>query len=131
MSQANLLAVVGRLMLAAIFILSGFGKITAAEATQGYIASAGLPFPLLSYLVAVAVELGGGLLLLVGYQTRLASLGLAVFSLATAAVFHSDFADQDQMVHVLKNIAISGGLLQVAAFGAGSISIDARRKQSL
>ena len=130
-SQANLLAVVGRVMLAALFILSGFGKITAAESTQGYIASVGLPLPFLSYLIAVVVELGGGLLLLIGFQTRIVSLGIAAFSLVAAVVFHHDFADQNQMVHFLKNIAISGGLLQIAAFGAGALSLDGRRTQAV
>ena len=127
MSQTNLLAAVGRLLIAIIFILSGFGKIAAPAATQGYIAAVGLPLPLLAYLLAIVVELGGGILLLVGYQTRIVSLIVAVFTLATAVFFHSNFADQNQMIHFLKNVAIAGGLLQVAAFGAGSFSIDGLR----
>ena len=126
MSQTNQIAVAGRLLLAIVFILSGVGKIAAPEATQGFIASVGLPFPLLSYLVAVLVELGGGILLVVGFQTKLVSLALAGFTFATAVVFHHDFADQNQMIHFLKNIAITGGLLQVVAFGAGVFSIDAK-----
>lgn len=116
----------GRLLIAAIFLLSGFGKIADPATTQGYIAAAGLPLPLAAYLIAVAVELGGGALLLVGYQTRFAALILAVFSIAAAFGFHHDFADQNQMIHFLKNIAIAGGLLQVVAFGAGALSLDAR-----
>lgn len=127
MSQTNLFAAVGRLLLALIFILSGLGKLGASEATQGYIASVGLPLPMLSYLIAIVVEVVGGLLLLVGYQTRIASLALAGFTLVAAVLFHSNFADQNQMIHFLKNISIIGGLLQVAAFGAGALSIDARR----
>jgi putative oxidoreductase len=127
MSQTNLLAAVGRLLLALIFILSGLGKLGAPEATQGYIASVGIPLPMLSYLITIVVEVIGGLLLLVGYQTRIASLALAAFTLAAAVLFHSNFADQNQMIHFLKNISIIGGLLQVAAFGAGALSIDARR----
>ena len=127
MSQTNLFAAGGRLLLALIFILSGLGKLGASEATQGYIASVGLPLPMLSYLIAIVVEVVGGLLLLVGYQTRIASLALAAFTLAAAVLFHSNFADQNQMIHFLKNISIIGGLLQVAAFGAGALSIDARR----
>jgi putative oxidoreductase len=127
MSKATSIAAVGRLLLAIMFILSGVGKIAAPEATQGFIASVGLPFPLLSYIVAVVVELGGGILLVVGFQTRLVSLALAAFTFATAIVFHHDFADQNQMIHFMKNISIIGGLLQVAAFGAGSLSLDARR----
>lgn len=130
MSQTNQIAAAGRLLLAIVFILSGIGKITAPEATQGFIASVGLPFPLLSYLVAVVVELGGGIMLVLGFQTRLVSLALAAFTFATAIVFHSDFADQNQMIHFMKNISIIGGLLQVTAFGAGSLSLDARRRQA-
>ncbi|MEZ0212098.1 MAG: DoxX family protein [Xanthobacteraceae bacterium] len=126
MFQTNLLAAIGRLLIAIIFIFSGLGKIAAPEATQGYIAAVGLPVPLLSYLVAVIVELGGGILLVVGYQTRIVSIAIAVFSLATAVFFHNNFADQNQMIHFLKNVAIAGGLLQVAAFGAGTLSVDGR-----
>ncbi len=127
MSQTNSIAVAGRLLLAILFIFSGFGKIMSPEATQGYIAYAGLPLPLVSYLLAVVVEVGGGILLAVGFQTRIVGFLLAAFTLATAVVFHNDFADQNQMTHFLKNIAIAGGLLQVAAFGAGALSLDARR----
>ncbi|MCL6653728.1 LysR family transcriptional regulator [Agrobacterium rubi] len=127
MPNNNYLAATGRLLLAVMFIFSGLGKIMAPEATQSYIASVGLPLPLLSYLLAVAVEVGGGILLVIGYQTRIVSLVIAAFTLATALVFHNDFTDQNQMIHFLKNISIVGGLLQVAAFGAGSLSLDARR----
>ena len=127
MAHLNLLASAGRLLLALMFILSGLGKIAAPDATQGFIASVGLPFPLLSYLVAVVVELGGGILLVLGFQTKLVSLALAAFTFVTAVVFHTDFADQNQMIHFMKNISIIGGLLQVATFGAGSLSLDARR----
>ena len=121
------LAALGRLLIAVIFIVSGVGKILAPAMTQGYIAAAGLPSPLAAYLIAIAIELVGGTLLIFGFQTRLAALVLAVFSLATAIGFHHDFDDQDQLIHFLKDISIAGGLLQVAAFGAGSFSIDARR----
>ena len=127
MSQNNYYAVIGRLLLASIFILSGFGKISAPEATQGYIASVGLPVPMLAYLAAIVAELGGGILLVVGYRARLVSLLLAAFTVATAVLFHRNFGDQNQMMHFMKNIAIAGGLLQIAAFGAGSLSLDARR----
>jgi putative oxidoreductase len=130
MSQTNYIAAVGRLLLAIVFILSGLGKIASPEATQGYIASAGLPLPLLSYLIAIVIELGGGVLLVFGYRTRIVALALAAFTVSTALVFHNDFADQNQMIHFLKNISIAGGLLQAAAFGAGSLSLDARRQRA-
>ncbi len=123
---------IGRILIAVIFLISGFGKIAEPAATQGYIAAAGLPLPMAAYLIAVIIEAGGGLLLLVGYQTRLAAVGLAVFTLAAALGFHHDFADQNQMIHFLKNLAIAGGLLQVAAFGPGAFGLDTyRRRESL
>ena len=120
-------ATFGRLLIAGLFLLSGVGKIAAPAVTQAYIASSGLPLPIAGYLVAIVVEVGGGLLLLVGYRTTFVAIGMAVFTLATAVFFHNNFADQNQMIHFLKNVAIVGGLLQVAAFGAGSISIDGLR----
>ncbi|MBR1218477.1 DoxX family protein [Bradyrhizobium sp. U87765 SZCCT0131] len=117
----------GRLLLAAIFLLSGVGKVFAPGPTQAYIASAGLPAPLLAYIVAVVVEVGGGALLVLGYQTRAVALVLAVFTLAAAFGFHNNFAEQNQMIHFMKNLAITGGLLQVVAFGAGAFSLDGRR----
>ena len=129
-SATPYVATLGRLLLAAIFLLSGFGKLTAAAGTIGYIQSAGLPAPTLAYAIAVIVELGGGLLLVAGYQTRIVAGVMAVFTLATAFAFHSNFGDQNQMIHFLKNIAITGGLLQVVAFGAGALSLDARRTRA-
>jgi putative oxidoreductase len=127
MSQNNHYAAIGRLLLASLFLISGFSKIIAPEATQGYIASVGLPAPMLSYLAAIVVELGGGVLLVVGYRARVVSMLMAAFTVVTALFFHRHFGDQNQMIHFLKNIAIAGGLMQVAAFGAGSFSLDGRR----
>jgi putative oxidoreductase len=120
------LPLLGRVLLAVIFILSGVGKVAAPGATQGYIASVGMPMPLVAYIAAVVVELGGGLLLLIGYRTREAALALAIFSVVAALAFHNNFAEQNQMIHFLKNLAIAGGLLQVVAFGAGRLSVDKR-----
>lgn len=119
------------MLLAAIFLLSGFGKLAAPEATQGYIASAGLPAPLLSYIAAIVVEVGGGVLLLIGYRTRLAAAVLAVFCIVSGLVFHHALGDQNQFVHLFKNLAMAGGLLQVAAFGAGAFSLDGRVRTSV
>jgi putative oxidoreductase len=124
--QATLIAAAGRLLIALLFIMSGLSKLAAPAMTQGYIASVGLPAPLLGYLIAIIVEVGGGILLLVGFQTRIVGLVMAIFTMATAVFFHHDFADQNTMVHFLKNVAITGGLLQVVAFGAGPFSIDSR-----
>ena len=83
-------------MLAAIFLISGFGKLTGAAGTIGYIAQAGLPAPTLAYAVALIVELGGGALLVIGYRARLVAAVMAIFSLATAFAFHANFGDQNQ-----------------------------------
>jgi putative oxidoreductase len=123
----SLVAFVGRILIAAIFLLSGFAKLTAPAATIAYIQTAGLPAPSLAYGIALLAELGGGILLVVGYRTRLVATGLALFAFATALGFHHDFADQNQFIHFFKNVAMAGGLLQVVAFGGGRLSIDARR----
>lgn len=128
-NKNSVLPFVGRILLAAIFIISSLGKIAAPEATQGYIASVGLPVPVLSYLAAIVIELGGGVLLLVGLRTRVVAAGLAAFSIISALVFHHALGDQNQLFHFLKNLAMAGGLIQVLAFGAGAFSID-NRKQS-
>ena len=126
----SVLPLVGRLLLAAIFLVSAFGKLTAPGPTQGFIASVGLPMPVLSYLAAVIIELGGGLMLLTGYRTRLAAIVLAAFSVISAFVFHHALGDQNQLFHFLKNLAMAGGLVQVIAFGAGSFSFDNRQQVS-
>lgn len=122
-------ALVGRLGLSAIFLVSGLGKLMAPAATIGFIASVGLPLPHAAYASAVGVELLGGLALLLGLRVRWAAAVLAVFCLATALSFHAQFADQNQLMHFLKNIAMAGGMLQVVALGGGRYSLDARRGQ--
>jgi putative oxidoreductase len=126
----NYLAFVGRILIGLPFAMSGFGKLAAYGPTTAMIGAVGLPFPPLAFVVAVAVELGGGLLLVLGYRVRPVALALAAFSLATAISFHGNFADQNQMIHFLKNVMIAGGLLQIAAFGAGAISIEQWRRKS-
>lgn len=129
MNNANTttLPLIGRLLMATIFVFSGLGKIAAPAGTIGYIAAMGLPFPTLGLIIAIVVEVGGGLLLVAGLQTRAAALVLAAFTLVTGLIFHHAIGDQNQLIHLLKNIAMAGGLLQIAAYGAGSISLDARR----
>jgi putative oxidoreductase len=121
---------VGRLLIAALFLISGLGKIATPALTQGYIASAGLPFPLLAYLIAIVIEVGGGILLILGYHSRIVASVMAVFAVAAAFGFHRDFADQNAMAHFLKNLSITGGLLQIVALGAGTFSIDSRLAKS-
>jgi putative oxidoreductase len=120
-------SLVGRVLLSAIYVISGFSKLAAPTALIGYIASAGLPFAPLGLAIAVVVEILGGAALIVGYRTRIAAAVLAVFTVATALAFHNNLADQGQFIHFFKNIAMTGGLLQVVAFGAGRFGVDARR----
>ncbi|MCK0127954.1 DoxX family protein [Erythrobacter sp. F6033] len=120
----NIFALIGRLLLAALFILAGVNKLTGMEGTVGYIASVGLPFPELVYFATVALEIGGGLLLAVGYKARYAAFALGIFTVLTAVIFHNDFSQQIEMTLFLKNLAIAGGMFAVAAFGPGNISVD-------
>jgi len=126
MNSTSYLAFAGRLLIGVPFAMSGLSKLASYGATTAMIGAVGLPAPPLAFAVAVAVELGGGLLLIAGFQTRIVAIALAVFSLATALSFHSNFADQNQMIHFLKNVMMAGGLLHVVAFGAGSFSLDSR-----
>ncbi|NPT60138.1 DoxX family protein [Paraburkholderia elongata] len=126
MDRYKFLPLLGRILIGAPFVMSGLGKLGAYAATVGYIAAMGLPVPPLAFVAAVLVELGGGLLLLSGYRARVVSLAMAVFCVVTAMFFHHNFADQNQMIHFLKNVMMAGGLLQITYFGAGAFSLDAR-----
>ena len=128
----NVAALLGRILLALIFITSGFGKIGGFEGTAGYIASKGLPLASVVAALTILIELGGGLAVLFGFLTRWAALALAVFSVLAAVIFHAYWgvpADQvmGQQINFWKNISIAGGFLVLAAFGAGGISIDGKR----
>ena len=120
-------ALAGRVGLSLIFILSGIAKISAFAGTQQYMAAAGVPGFLLPFVIAL--EVGGGLAILAGVFTRQAAVALALFSVASALLFHANLADQNQFIHFMKNIAIAGGFLTLAANGAGAISIDALRRR--
>ncbi len=115
----------GRALLSALFVLSGFGKIAAYGATAGYMAAMGVPGLLLP--LVIAAEIGGGLAILLGWRTRIIAVLLAAFTLLTGLLFHADFGDQMQMVMFMKNLAITGAFLALAAQGAGRYSLDARR----
>lgn len=121
----RLIPAAGRLLMGAIFLVSSLGKLAAPAVTLGYIQSAGLPLPQLALAAAISVEVGGSLLLIAGYRARLVALVLALFSVAAALAFHTAFADQNQVIDVLKDLAMAGDLLQVVAFGAGGLSFDA------
>jgi putative oxidoreductase len=130
-SAQDTLALIGRILVAALFVPAGFGKIGGFSGVVGYIGSVGLPLPELGAVIAIVVELGLGLLFLVGYKTRIVSIVLALFTVATAVFFHNywgmpaDKAYVNQLMF-FKNIAVAGGLLAFAAFGAGRFSIDKR-----
>lgn len=114
----------GRVLLAAIFLLSGVGKLADPAGTAAYVASAGLPAPALAAWGAAILETLGGIALIAGFRTRIAALALAGFSLLAAVFFHAQFGDQNQLIHFLKNLAIAGGLLQLAAFGPGRFALN-------
>lgn len=118
----------GRILVAPLFLLSGLSKLAAPAGTMAMIASSGLPFATLGFGLAVLVEVGGSIALLAGYRTRLVAAAMALFTIATALAFHNNLADQNQFIHFFKNFAIAGGLLQLAAFGAGRLSLDALRR---
>ena len=116
------LPVIGRIMLAHIFLLAGINKISGYAGTQGYMEAMGVPGGLLP--LVILLEIVGGLALIVGWQTRWASLALAGFTLVAAFLFHFNLSDQMQSILFMKNISITGGLLILAAYGAGAFSVD-------
>ena len=128
----NPLALAARILLATLFVPAGISKIAGFAGTVGYIGSVGLPLPAVGAVLAILAEAGGGIALLLGLQTRLAALVLAVFTLAAGVFFHAFWAAapeaaQMQQIMFMKNIAIVGGLLMLTAFGPGALSLDAKR----
>ncbi|WP_421913637.1 DoxX family protein [Mesorhizobium sp.] len=126
-SNSSLTILLGRILLSVIFLLSGFGKLTAISGTAAYFGGLGLPLPTVTAVVVGLIELLGGLAVLTGFQTRAAAWVLAVFTVATGLVAHTGWADQMQMIQFLKNLGIAGGFLLLASSGAGAYSIDAKR----
>lgn len=128
----NSLALAARILMALLFLPEGVSKIAGFSGTVAYISSAGLPLPELGAAIAIGVEVGGSLALLVGLQTRWVALMMAVFTLATALLFHKFWsapADQGMVQHLMffKNLAIAGGLLVISAFGAGAWRVGGSR----
>ena len=128
----NPLSLAGRLLLSMLFLPAGIGKITGFAGTVAYITSVGLPLPALAAIIAVIVEILGGVALIAGFGTRIAALALALFTLVASFFFHAYWAvpaDQQLIPQLLffKNIAVVGGLLAIAANGAGAWSLDSRR----
>jgi len=129
----NPLALAGRLLVAWLFIPAGFAKIGGFAGTVGYATAMGLPLPSVSVAIGLAIELFGGIAILVGWRTRIAAALLALFTLVAAFYFHAWWnlpADQQMMQQLMfnKNMGITGGLLCLAAWGAGAFSLDARRR---
>lgn len=118
---------VARVLMSIIFIVAGYGKITAVAGTAGYMASLGVPLPSISVWVVIAIELLGGLAILVGFQLRYAAWILAAFCVASGFLAHFQPADQMQMISLMKNLGLAGGFMALAVAGAGSLSVDARR----
>jgi putative oxidoreductase len=121
----NAATLVGRILMSLLFILSGWGKLMGAAATQAMFTKQGLPMVEAAWVLAVVVELGGGLAILLGFFTRPVGLVMAVWCVATALIAHTNLAERAQEIQFLKNMGLAGGFLYVAAFGAGAWSFDA------
>jgi putative oxidoreductase len=122
--MTSIIQLLGRIMLALIFILAGISKIQDPASATGYMQSAGLPAALL--WPTIALEVIGGICVAIGFQTRIAAFALAIFSIAAAVIFHRNFADQMQMIMFLKNIGLAGGLLLLATSERTGFSLDKR-----
>jgi len=126
----NAAALAGRILLALIFVLSGFNKIVGYDGTAAYMANAGLPLVSILLPLTILIELGGGLLLILGWKTRIVAAVVFLFLIPVTLVFHGHAADpsqaQAQFIHLLKNLSIMGGMLMLVAFGPGGWSVDGR-----
>lgn len=125
LDKNDLFALTGRVFIATIFLASAFGKITNFQSTTEYMSAHGMPMVVLLCLGAIAVEVLGGLSLVLGYQAKSAAVLLLLFMVPTTLIFH---IAPEQRIQFLKNLAIMGGLLQIAAFGPGEISLDYRSR---
>lgn len=120
------LSVIARVLMAQMFIISGWQKLLGYSGTEGYFASLGLPMASVVTPLVILIELGGGLALLLGFKTRWVAAVIALFTLGAALVAHLDLADQAQAINFMKNLAIAGGLLMFVRYGGGAVSVDAR-----
>ena len=123
---STLSAPVGRLLLAMMFVMSGLSKIGNFAGTQGYMEAMGVPGAVLP--LAIALEVLGGLAIILGWKTKIASVALAGFCVVSAALFHNDFSNQSEMIMFMKNITIAGGFLLLVAHGPGAYALDNRKK---
>lgn len=121
----KLISIAARLLMSQIFIISGWQKLTGFSGTEGYFSSLGIPLVGVVTPLVILIELGGGLALLLGFKTRWVAAVIAAFSVATALIAHTHFADQGQVINFMKNLSIAGGLLMFVKYGAGAPSMDA------
>lgn len=117
---------IGRVLLAVIFFMAGINKIGNPGGTQQYMAAHGMPLTALFLAAAIIIELGGSISLFLGYKARWGAWILVIFMIPTTLIFHTNFAEQGQVIHFMKNLSMTGGLLYVATYGAGGLSLDAR-----
>jgi len=129
----NAAALLGRILMSSLFVLGGWGKLMGPAAAQAMLAKNNLPMVEAAWVLAVVVELGGGLAILFGLFARPVAFVCAVWCVATALIAHTNFADRNQEIHFLKNMGLTGGFLYIAAFGAGAWSLDAwlRRRRGV
>ena len=118
---------VGRILIGVLFLIAAYNKIKGYDGTVGYFTKLGVPAPALATPLAIAFEAAAGILLVIGYQTRIVALAIAAFCIVTALIAHTNIADGNQLNHLLKNFAIAGGCLALFVTGAGAQSVDAKR----
>ncbi|MEQ8481005.1 MAG: DoxX family protein [Hoeflea sp.] len=128
--SSSIQLLIGRVLMSIIFISAGYGKLGGVEGTVGYMASMGIPLPSVTVWLVIALELLGGIALLLGFFTRYVSWALAAFCLLSGYLAHFQPGDQMQMISFMKNLAIAGGFLVLAVHGPGTLSVDARRKSA-
>ncbi len=122
------LTLIGRALAAFIFLMSGVSKIQHFSGTAQFMASKGMPATEFLLVLAILIEVLGGLAIIIGYQTKWAAWALFLFMIPATLIFHTNFSDPNQIIHFLKNISMMGGLLYIAASGAGPLSLDAKRQ---
>ncbi|MBD9388599.1 DoxX family protein [Agrobacterium sp. AGB01] len=125
MTTERYLPLAGRLLIGLPFVFFGLAKAATFEKTVALVELVGIPLPVIGAVGAITLEVGGGLLVALGYKVRPVAVLLAIFTMVTAYYFHSNLADENTLVNFFKNVMLTGGLLQVVAFGAGAFSLDA------
>ena len=125
-SNSNYVAPAGRVLIAFMFVMSGLNKMNNYSNTAGWMEAMGVPGNLLP--LVIVLEVLGGAAIMIGWQTRIAAILFSAFSVMSAAIFHADFSDQNQMIHFMKNVSIAGGFLFLVAHGGGDYALDNRTR---